>query len=137
MGVDGVPAEKLTVGDIESMLTGHTGTLVRLLVCSGKELQAHADQVQARADLLDLEAVGMQPSQAEEHRRKLAAQAVDIRMRDVVVELLPGKMADAFEDHIFAEPHDPRSGALLLLSSSLTRVPASARADALLPEQRV
>ena len=45
MGVDGIPAEKLSVADMESMLTGQAGTLVRVLVCNGRELQAHADQV--------------------------------------------------------------------------------------------
>ena len=64
MGVDGIPAEKLTVDDIESILTGQAGSLLRLQVCSGKELQAHADQVQARADIQDLERAGLEPTES-------------------------------------------------------------------------
>ena len=99
MGVDGIPAEKLTVSDIESVLTGHAGTLVRLQVCNGKELQAHADQVQARADMLDLELAGIGASiKNKEGKCKVASEPLSISMREAVLELLPGTMADAFED---------------------------------------
>ena len=115
MGVDGIPAERLTVSDIGSILAGQAGRLVRLQVCGGRELQAHADQVQARADLLDLElaGIGSTSSAADRKResgsgesastggrgdRPVASEAMSIRMREAVLELLPGRMADAFED---------------------------------------
>lgn len=46
---------------------------MRMLVCSGKELQAHADQVQARADLLNLQSAGIDLGDAEPSRREGAS----------------------------------------------------------------
>jgi len=46
----------------------------------------------------------------------IASHPIEIRMRDVVVELLPGLMADVYQDDIFATP--------LLLDSPSPLVPS-------------
>ena len=104
MAVDGMPAHTMSVKDMESILAGTAGSLVRLLVCSGKELQAHADQAQVRSGLADLAAAGIQLS--DDQDQSLQRPLVDVRMRDVVIELLPGTLATNYESRLFSAQSD-------------------------------
>jgi hypothetical protein len=74
------------------MRTGHSGTLVRLLVCSGEELQAHADQAQARADMRDLAAAGIAPAHERDGR---GASQVAVRMRELLPDVCSRMLAYA------------------------------------------
>jgi len=103
MAVNGISVQTMSVQDVEAMLLGAEGTIVRLMIMSGAEMKDYADAVAAVEAPTDEEDVENDYSLIAKDEVNRSLLPTPPQMKQVAVERFSGIMAETFEQAVISQ----------------------------------